>query len=96
MLLSLSLTSVILFFLLELGSDEVHVEEFVFPLGWVRAEVFVECHSLAEARSDTVQDDVDEVMAGYLGINFDSIDIVQVFLDSTCLFEITYPVKSPV
>ena len=54
------------------------------------------CHGLADTSNNTVQDDVDEVMAGHLGINFDSIDIVQVFLDSTGLFEITYLVKSHV
>ena len=95
-LLPLTLTSVILFLLLELGSDEVHVEEFFLPLGWVRTEVVVMCHGLAEARGDTVQDDIDEVMVSYLGIDIESIDIIQVFLDSTCLLEITYLVKSPV
>ena len=53
-LLSLTLTSIILFLLLELGGDEVHMEELLFPLGWVGAEVFVVSHSLAEARGDTV------------------------------------------
>ena len=58
-LLPLTLTSVILFLLLERTGDEVYVEEFHLPLGWVRMEFFVMCHSLAEARGDTVQDDVD-------------------------------------
>ena len=54
------------------------------------------CHGLAEARGNTVQDDVDEVMVSQLGVDIESIDIVQGFLDSTCLFEITYLIKSPV
>ena len=35
-------------------------------------------------------------MVGHLATDIESIDIVQVFLYSTCLFEITYLVKSPV
>ena len=35
-------------------------------------------------------------MISHLGIDIKSIDIVQVFLDSTCLLEITDPIKSPV
>ena len=95
-LLPLTLTFLIFFLLLELGGDEVHMEEFFLPLGWVRTEVFVMCHGLAEARGDTIQDDIDEVMLHHLGVDIESIDIIQVFLDSTCLFEITYLVKSPV
>ena len=53
-------------------------------------------HGLAEARGDSVQDDINEVMVGQLGIDIESIDIIQVFLHSTCLFEITYLRKSPV
>ena len=53
------------------------------------------CYGLAEARGDTVQDNVDEVVICHLGIDIESIDIIQVFLDSTCLFEITALVKSP-
>ena len=53
-------------------------------------------HGLAEARGDTVQDDIDEVMVSHFGIDIQSIDVIQVFLDSTCLFEITYLIKSPV
>ena len=53
-------------------------------------------YGLAEGRGDTVQDDIDQVMISHLGIDIKSIDIVQVFLDSTCLFEITELVKSPV
>ena len=44
------------------------------------------CHGLAEARGDPVQDDIDEVMVGHLGIDIESINIIQVFLNSTnCL-----------
>ena len=35
-------------------------------------------------------------MVSRLGIDIKSINIVQVFLDCTCLLEITYLVKSPV
>ena len=54
------------------------------------------CHGPAEARGVTIQDDVDQVVVGQLSIDVKSIDIIQVLLDSTCLFEITYIVKSPV
>ena len=39
---------------------------------------------MVEARSDTIQDDIAQVVVGHLGIDIESIDIVQVFLDSTC------------
>ena len=54
------------------------------------------CHGLAEARGDTVEDDINEVMVSHLGVGIESIDIIQVFLDSTWLFEIADLVKSPV
>ena len=54
------------------------------------------CYGLAEARGNTVQDDVDQVVVGHLSIDMKSINIIQVFLDSTCLFEVSYLVKSPV
>ena len=41
-----------------------------------------------------IQDDVHHVLVGHLGINIESIDSVQVFLDGTCLLEITDLVKS--
>ena len=53
-LVPLTLTSVILFLLLDLGRVEVHVEEFFLPLGSVGGEVFIVSHGLAEARGDTV------------------------------------------
>ena len=54
------------------------------------------CHGLTEARGDTVQDNVDQVVVGHLSIDIKSIDIIQEFLESTFLFEVTYLVKSPV
>ena len=36
------------------------------------------------------------MVVGHLGIYIESIDVVQVFLHSTCLFEVTDLVKSPV
>ena len=91
----LTLTSVIFIIVLEPHGDEVHVEEFLFPLVWVRAEVFVVCHCLAKARGDAFQDDINQMLDCHLGIYIASIYIVQVFLDSTCLFEIIDPVNSP-
>ena len=72
------------------------MEELLFPLGWVGAEVFVVSHGLAEARGETILDNVDEVVVSHLGIDIESMDIVQVFLNSTCLVVITDLVKSPV
>ena len=54
------------------------------------------CRGQVEARGHTIQDYVDEMVICYLGIDIESIDIVQVFLYSTCLFEITDPVTSSV
>ena len=54
------------------------------------------CHGLAEVRGDAVQDDVDKVVICHLGLDIESIDIIQVFLDCICLFEITYFNKSSV
>ena len=53
-------------------------------------------HNLAEARVDTVLDDVYEIVACYLDINIESIDIFEVFVNSTCLFEIANLIMSPV
>ena len=64
------------------------MEEFLLLLKWVRAKVFAICHGLTEAWSDTIQDDINEVMVSHLAIDIESIDIIQVFLDSSCLFEI--------
>ena len=72
------------------------MEEFLLPFGWVRAKVFVVCHGLAEARGDTISDDIDQVMVSQLGIYIKSINIIPVFLNSTCLFEITDLVNGPV
>ena len=85
-----------MFLLLDLSGKEVYIEEVLRAIGWVRGEVFIECHGLEEARSNTVQDDVDLLIGSYLGIDIESINIVHVFLDSTCLLEITNPVRSPV
>ena len=93
--LPLTITSVILFRLLKLGGAENHVQEFLLPLGWVRTEVFVECHGLVEARGVTVSDDVDQVLVGHLSIDIKSIDIFLVFLYNTRLLGITYLVKRP-
>ena len=76
--------------LLELSGEEIHVAEFFLPIAGVRAEVFIVCHSLGQARADTVQNDIDQVVVCHLGIDIKSVNIVQVLLDSTCLFEISY------
>ena len=96
MLLSVTLTSVFLFLLQELGGNEVYMEEFLFPIGWFRIEVLVMCHCLAEERDDTVLDDVNKVVVKHLDIGIESIDIVKVFLNSTHLPEITNLVERPV
>ena len=54
------------------------------------------CQGLAEARGDAIQDVVGKVMVNHLGIDIDFIDIIQVFLYSTGLFEISYLIKTPV
>ena len=69
--------------------------EVLLLLAWIRPEVFVVCHSLAEARGNTMQDDVYQVVDKHPGIDIQSIDIYQVFRYSTCLFQNTDLVKSP-
>ena len=96
MLLPLICTSIILFLHLELGGDEIHLQAFLLPFKWIRAKVFVMCHSLAETRGYTVQNNIDQVTHSHLAIDIKFIDIVQVFLDIISLFEITNPIKSPV
>ena len=51
---------------------------------------------LAVASGDTVEDDVDEVVVGHLGIDIESINIVQVIRHSSCLLKIADLLKSPV
>ena len=62
--------------------------EFLLPVGLVSAEVFVVCHNLLEMRGDSVQDNFNNIIVCHLGIDIESINIIHVFLDSTCLFEI--------
>ena len=73
---SLTLISVILFPLLELGGDDVHMEEFLLSLKWVKEEVFVVCHSLLPARGITLPNNMDKVLVCYLGIDILSPEIV--------------------
>ena len=54
------------------------------------------CYGLAEARGDTIPDDVDKMMVCHFSKDIESINIIQVFLDRTCLYEITDSVKSPI
>ena len=70
---------------MELSSDELHIEEFFLLFGCVRAEVLAVCHVLVEVSSNTVQNEVDKVVVSHVGIDIESIDIIQVFLDGTCL-----------
>ena len=53
-------------------------------------------YGLVETKDNTIQEDVDKVVVYHSGIDIESINILQVFLDSTCSFEITYLVESPV
>ena len=54
------------------------------------------CYGLLGASADSVQDVVDQVVVGYLGIDIESIYVVQVCLNSTCLLKITDLVNSPI
>ena len=47
------------------------------------------CHALAEASGEMVQDNDDKVIVSHLGKDIESIDVVELFLDSTSLFEMT-------
>ena len=62
--------------MLELSSDKVNVEMLFLILRCITAEVFVVYQGLAETSSDTIQDNVDEVLAWHLGIAIKSIDIM--------------------
>ena len=85
-----------MFLFQELSSDEVYMQEFLLLLGYVKMEVLTVCHGLVEARSNTVQYDVDQALCSHLGIDINSINIILACLDSICLLEITNLVKSPV
>ena len=58
--------------------------------------VLIVCYSLAEARGDTLQEDVDWVVVSHLGTDIESSNILQVLLDSTGLLDIPNLIKSPV
>ena len=53
-------------------------------------------HGLADVRSDCISDGIDEVVVAYLSIAIESVNIVHVFLDTICLFDIPDLVQSPV
>ena len=69
MILSLILALIVFFLFLELYRNQLHIQEYLFPLRLVRVEVFLVCYSLAQARVDTVQDDVGNIIDCYLGMN---------------------------
>ena len=68
---------------------------FLFRFKRVRMEIFIVCDDLVEARSGTVQNNIIKFIVCHLGIDIESINIIQVFSNSTCLFEITDLVQSP-
>ena len=49
-----------------------------------------------EARGDTIQDGINEIVVCHLGIDIKSINIILVFLNSTALPEISDLIASPV
>ena len=57
-------------------------------------EGLIVCHSLAEIRGHTMQDDIDEIVVCHLSIDIEYSDIVQVFLHNTCLLVFTDLVKA--
>ena len=92
-LLLLTFASVILFLLLELGGKVVYMKKFLVPFECVRTDVFLVCYGLAETKRHTVPDDVDKVIVNDLDTDIKSIDIIKVFVDSTCFLEILAIVK---
>ena len=59
-------------------------------------DLFIMCHGLAEASGDTIQNDIDKVLLSHINIDIKSIDIIQVFLNSTCLTKIIDFIERPV
>ena len=53
------------------------------------------CYSLAEVRSNTVQDNIDEIPVGHLGITIESIDVILVCMHNTRSLDIANLLKSP-
>lgn len=60
------------------------MQVFLISFRHVRMKVFVVYYSLAEAKGDNILDNVDVVVVCYFGTDIESINIVHVFLDSTC------------
>ena len=96
MLLSLTLAPIILFLLLEPSGAQIHMTEYLVPLRWVKGEVFIMYHGLAQARCDTLQEHLHKMMVRHLSINIKYINLILLFLECTSLVEITDLVKSPV
>ena len=91
----MTLAFVVLLLFLELTGYEVHVEQFFLSLKQVIVEVFVVWHSLTETTGDILPDHVDKVMVCHHGMDIESINIIQVLFNCTCLLEMTNVVKSP-
>ena len=79
MLFLLTLVLVLLLLLLPPSGDEIHVLYFPLPCEGVRGEVFIVGGGLAALRGDAVQDDIDHMVVGYLSIEIESFNIIQVF-----------------
>ena len=79
---------------MEINRDEVRVKDLVLCLKQIGSEIIIVDHGLVQERVDTLQDDVVEVVVYHLGIDIESIDIVHLFLVSTCLFKNINVVKS--
>ena len=81
---------------MQLSGDEIYIENFFLSFGSSIVKILLECHGLAEERRDSVQDNINELIVYHFGIHNEFINIVQVFLNSTYLFEIINLVKSPI
>ena len=96
MLLSLILLFVSLFLCMVFSSIEIYIKDLLIVFGWVYLVVFIMYYRLLEPRSHPVQNDINNVVVCYFVMDIIYINIIEVFLDSACLLEITDLINSPV
>ena len=70
------------------------MQQLLLPLRQVRAQVVAVHYGLGVARHYIVQDHVNQVVVSHFDTHIESIDIIPVVLDSTCLFDIIDLVKT--
>ena len=73
---------------LELGGDANRANELLSQFHRLFAEVFIVCHTVAKGVCEVIDDDIDPYLAPYFGIDVQSINLIEILLNSSRLPEL--------